>query len=70
MALLGGLCGTAVFAHLHEWLVPILYEPTNVGQITLVDWLGTRLAAILVLTAAFGGGVILIGKVWKERLRV
>ena len=36
-ALLGGLCGTAVFAHWHEWLVPRLYDPTNVGQITLGD---------------------------------
>lgn len=69
-ALLGGLCGTAVFAHFHERLIPLLYEPTNVGQITLGDWLGGRLAAVLVLTAAFVGGVLLIGRVWKERLRV
>lgn len=69
-ALLGGLCGTAVFAHLHEWLVPMLYDPTNVGQITLTDWLGGRLAALLVLTAAFGGGVYVITRIWQERLRV
>jgi hypothetical protein len=69
-ALVGGLCGAAVFAHLHEWLIPLLYEPTNVGQITLQDWFGSRLAAVLLLTAAFGGGAALIGRIWKERLRV
>jgi hypothetical protein len=70
LALLGGLCGAALFAHLHEFLVPLVYQPTNVGQITLADWFGTRVAALLILTAAFGGGVYLIGRIWKERLRV
>jgi len=65
-ALLGGLLGTATFAHLHEWLIPRLYDPTNVGQLTLGDWLGTRLAAVLGLTVLFGGGALLIGRIWKE----
>ena len=41
-ALLGGLAGSAVFAHFHETLIPLLYGPTNVGQITLADWVGGK----------------------------
>jgi hypothetical protein len=69
-ALLGGLVGTVAFAHVHEWIIPLLYDPTNVGRLTLGDWLGTRLAAILVLTALFVGGVFAIGGVWKQRPRL
>ena len=43
-ALLGGLAGTLVFAHLHEVLIPALYMPTNLGQITLGDWFGNTAA--------------------------
>src|SRR6056297_3304504 len=39
-ALLGGLAGTAVFAHLHERLIPLLYDPTNLGQLTVTDATG------------------------------
>jgi hypothetical protein len=66
-ALFGGLVGTLAFAHLHEWLIPMLYEPTSVGPITLTGWLGTRLAAVIVLTVLFGGGAVLISWVWKEK---
>jgi len=66
-ALLGGLVGTLVFAHLHEWLIPLLYEPTSAGPITLIDWLGTRLAAVVVLAVMFVGGAALVGWVWKDR---
>lgn len=69
-ALMGGLVGTAVFAHLHETLIPMLYDPTNIGQITLGDWLGTRLAATLILTVMFGGGVALIVWAWREQPNV
>ena len=48
-ALLGGLAGTALFAQLHETLIPILYDPTNVGQITLTDLFGNYAAAVAVL---------------------
>lgn len=66
-ALAGGLAGTAVFAHLHETLIPLLYDPFNVGQITLVDWTGNRLAALGLLIFAFGLGMGVITLVWKDR---
>jgi len=69
-ALLGGLAGTAVFAHWHGTLIPMLYEPTNMGQITLTDGLGSRLAGVIVLAVLFGGGIALIGWAWKESPRV
>lgn len=65
-ALLGGLAGTATFAHLHEWLIPALYAPTNVGSITLADALGgDRILALLVLVAGLGAGIWLIGRLWS-----
>jgi len=63
-ALLGGLLGTAAFAQLHETLIPALYMPTNFGQITLSDWLGSPALALGVLLIFFGGGVLLIGRLW------
>ncbi len=63
-ALLGGLVGTAVFADLHEFLVPLLYMPTNLGQITLTDWFGNPAVALGALLIFFGGGVYLIGRLW------
>jgi hypothetical protein len=68
-ALAGGLAGAAVFAHLHETLIPLLYDPFNVGQITLVDWTGNRLAALGLLIFAFGLGMGVITLVWKDRKR-
>lgn len=53
-ALLGGFAGTALFAHLHELLIPILHAPTNVGQITLADWFGSKPLAVAILAVAFG----------------
>jgi hypothetical protein len=64
--LLGGLVGTAVFAHLHEALIPALYMPTNIGQITLTDILGSRGVAVGVLSVFFGLGILLIGKLWRS----
>jgi uncharacterized protein len=50
---------------LHETLIPVLYDPTNVGQITLTDLLGNHAAAVTVLAIGFGlcawGG---IGNLW------
>jgi hypothetical protein len=63
-ALLGGLVGAGVFAHLHEALVPVLYEPTNVGQITLGDWLGEQWLALVVLAGGFAAAYGLIGRLW------
>jgi len=50
-ALLGGLAGMALFAQLHETLIPVLYDPTNVGQIILTDLLGNYAAAVAVLAS-------------------
>ena len=63
-ALLGGLCGTALFAHLHEVLVPLLYAPTNLGPITLAAWMGSRPLAVAVLCGGFGPAIWGIHKAW------
>ncbi len=65
-ALLGGLAGAALFAHLHEWLVPLLYDPTNVGQITLTDLFGNQAVAVTMLVVVFGLCTWGIGKLWKN----
>ena len=66
-ALIGGLAGAALFAHLHEVLIPLLYEPTNVGQISLVDWTGSTPIAILLLTVVFGGCIAVINMLWDKK---
>ncbi len=65
-ALLGGLAGAALFAHLHETLVPLLYDPTNVGQITLTDLFGNQAIAVTMLVIVFGLCTWGIGKLWKN----
>ena len=65
-ALLGGLAGTAVFAQLHERLIPLLYDPTNLGQITVTDVVGNHVLALVVVLIALGAGVYLIGRFWKN----
>ncbi len=65
-ALLGGLAGAAVFAQFHEQLVPLLYDPTNVGQISLADWLGGQSVAVAVIAIGFGLCVWGIGKIWEN----
>jgi len=65
-ALLGGLAGTAVFAQFHEQLIPLLYGPTNVGQITLSDWVGGKLPGLVTLVVLFGLCIWLIGKLWRR----
>jgi len=63
-ALLGGLTGTALFAQWHETLIPILYDPTNVGQITLTDLFGNYGIAVAVLVVGLGLCIWVIGKLW------
>ncbi len=65
-AMLGGLAGTAVFAHFHETLIPLLYDPTNVGQITLTDLFGRRWLAVAVLAVGFGVCVWAMGYLWND----
>lgn len=69
-ALLGGFAGTALFAQLHETLIPLLYDPTNVGQITLTDFLGNYALAVAVLAVGFGACTWIIGKLWASGDRV
>ncbi|MCF8024949.1 MAG: YeeE/YedE family protein [Desulfobacteraceae bacterium] len=65
-ALLGGLAGTALFAQLHEFLIPLLHAPTNMGQITLADWFGSRPLAVAVLAVVFGICIWIIGFLWGK----
>ena len=65
-ALLGGLAGTALFAQLHETLVPILYDPTNLGQVTLADLFGSYAAGAVVLAVAFFLCAWAIGKIRRS----
>ena len=66
-ALIGGLAGAAAFAHLHGYLVPLLYDPFNVGQITLADWTGSRLTAVILLVFIFSLCIGAIDFLWKEK---
>lgn len=65
-ALLGGLAGTAVFAQVHELLIPLLHAPTNMGQITLADWFGSKLIAGAVFVVIFAVCIWGIGLLWKR----
>ncbi|QSV46478.1 hypothetical protein [Geobacter benzoatilyticus] len=68
-ALLGGLAGTALFAQLHETLIPILYDPTNVGQITLTDLFGNYGVAVTVLAVGLVLCIWAIGTLNNSKLR-
>ncbi|MCM2284410.1 MAG: YeeE/YedE family protein [Desulfobacula sp.] len=65
-ALLGGLAGAALFAHLHEMLIPVLYDPTNAGRITLTDLFGHQAVAVAALALGFGLCAWGIGKLWRH----
>jgi len=56
--------------HNHETLIPILYDPTNVGQITLTDLFGNHAVAVSVLAVGFGLCAWGIGKLWRSGERV
>ena len=51
-------------AQLHETLIPILYEPTNMGQITLTDLFGNYGVAVAALVVGLGLCIWAIGKLW------
>lgn len=65
-ALLGGFAGTALFAQLHESLIPLLYAPTNVGQITLADWVNSKPLGVLILLILLGASIWAIGLIWGK----
>ena len=56
-----------VAKQLHETLTPILYDPANVGQITLTDLFGNYVATVAVMAAGFGLCTWGIGKLWGAR---
>nr|WP_320009642.1 YeeE/YedE thiosulfate transporter family protein [uncultured Desulfobulbus sp.] len=65
-ALLGGMCGAALFAQMHEILIPLLYSPTNIGQLTLADLVGSPTIALLALIVVFSAAIWGIGRFWHE----
>lgn len=64
-ALLGGIAGAALFAHLHETLIPALYAPTNVGKLTLTDAVGNKAVAVGLLSVVFTACAWAVGKLWR-----
>ncbi len=68
-AILGGFAGTAVFAQFHESLIPLLYLPTNLGQLSLGDWLGGPVIGAVVVFFAFGVFVFVIGRIWGRNAK-
>lgn len=69
-ALFGGLAGAAFFGQFHEQLIPLLYGPTNIGQITLGDWFGGELRGLAVLVVLFSICIWLIGRLWRNTRHV
>ena len=65
-ALLGGLAGAAVFAHLHERLIPLLYTPTNLGPVTVTQLVGNPALSLVLVLIALGAAIYAIGRLWKN----
>lgn len=65
-ALVGGLAGAAVFAHVHERLIPLLYDPTNLGPLTVTQLVGDPVLALVLVLLAFGAAIYLIGRLWNN----
>lgn len=65
-ALLGGLVGAALFAHFHEKLIPLLYDPTNLGPLSAADSVGSDVLGLLMVVALFSAAIYLIGKYWNR----
>lgn len=65
-ALIGGLAGTAAFAHLHAWLIPAVYAPINLGQATMGNLFGHPLTGLVVEIAVLLTAVWLIGRLWRH----
>ena len=64
-ALLGGFAGTLVFGHLHETLIPLLYLPTNMGQINFGAWFGSSPVFVFVYALILGFAAWLVGRLWS-----
>jgi hypothetical protein len=55
-----------VFAHVHERLIPLLYDPTNLGSLTVTQLVGNPVVALGLVVLAFGSAIYLIGRFWKN----
>lgn len=66
-ALLGGMLGAATFAQFHELLIPLLYDPTNVGSITVTTLVGNNLAALMLVLVILVLAIYAIGRLWHEK---
>jgi hypothetical protein len=51
---------------LHERLIPLLYDPTNLGQLTVTSLVGSQPLALAIVIAAMSTGVYLIGRIWNH----
>jgi uncharacterized membrane protein YedE/YeeE len=68
--LLGGLLGAAAFSQLHEWLIPLLYDSTNLGRLTLADITGGRYTGLGVLAILFGSAIFAVNRLWRRKIDV
>jgi len=61
--ILGGLTGTAIFAHFYPALNRILIEPYNYGKLTVHGILGLNYGlGVLILLVVFGGAILVINQ--------
>ncbi len=65
---LGGLLGTAVFAHFYPILNRLLITPYNLGKLTIHSVLGLSYGlGVLLLLVVFGGALLVINKLAAPR---
>ena len=64
--ILGGLLGTAVYAHIYPAMDKMFIAPVNLGNMTVHSLLGVSYGAgVIVLVAVFGGSIFLINKLTR-----
>jgi len=64
--ILGGLLGTAVYAHIYPAMDKMFIAPVNLGNMTVHSLLGVSYGVgVIVLVAVFGGSILLINKLTR-----
>ncbi len=64
--ILGGLLGTAVYAHIYPAMDKMFIAPVNLGNMTVHSLLGVSyVVGVIVLVAVFGGSILLINKLTR-----
>lgn len=64
--ILGGLLGTAVYAHIYPAMDKMFIAPVNLGNMTVHSLLGVSyVVGVIVLVAVFGGSIVLINKLTR-----